>query len=489
MTEGTIVTFYSYKGGVGRTLALANVGALLCRWGYKVLCVDWDLEAPGLHLYFERWIHSTTASDGSSAQPGLTELIQAHVDGAKPNWADFLTEIRFPETDQPLQLMTAGRQDESYINRMQALDWSRLYEEHRLGNFLEALRAEWKKEFDFVLVDSRTGITDIGGICTVQLPDLLVLLFTANRQSLLGSLDVVRRAKQAHNSLPFDRAKLLVLPVATRFEVRVEYELAQQWLKTFATNLGPLYMEWAHRDVTAAELLNHTRVPYIPYWSFGEKLPVIEKGIDDPDDIGFSMATLAAFVAQHFSGSDVLVNNRDSFVLNAQKNGAFTGTGGSPPNKTFPPAKLFLSYSSEESELLTELKRHLGVLKQQGMVEVVGSTSVDPGWKLSEKDKEAWEHAEIILLLISASYFASDFLYGAEMKQALERHANGEAILIPIILKPTLWQETILANFQVLPPTGKAVASWSDQDEAFVQVVGGVLEAALRIRPMHLKTN
>lgn len=483
MTEGTIVTFYSYKGGVGRTLALANVGALLCRWGYKVLCVDWDLEAPGLHLYFEGWIDSETRSNGSRTQPGLTELIQAHVDGTKPKWNDFLTAVRFPETDQPLQLMTAGRQDESYINRMQGLDWSRLYEENHLGNFLEALRAEWKKEFDFVLIDSRTGITDIGGICTVQLPDLLVLLFTANKQSLVGSLDVVQRAKQAHSRLPFDRAKLLVLPVATRFEVRVEYELAQQWLKTFATELGPLYMEWAHRDVTAAELLNHTRVPYIPYWSFGEKLPVIEKGIDDPDDIGFSMATLTAFVAQHFSGSDVLVNNRDSFVLNAQKNGAFTGVGDSPPNKIFPPAKLFLSYSSEESELLTELKRHLGVLKQQGIVEVIGSSAVGQG----KPGERVLGDAEIILLLISASYLASDFLYGVEMKQALERHANGEAVIIPIILKPTLWQETVLANFQVLPPTGKAVASWSNQDDAFVQVIRGVREAALRIRPMRLK--
>jgi MinD-like ATPase involved in chromosome partitioning or flagellar assembly len=51
-TEGTVVTFYSYKGGVGRTFALANVATLLALWGYRILCVDWDLEAPGLSLYF-----------------------------------------------------------------------------------------------------------------------------------------------------------------------------------------------------------------------------------------------------------------------------------------------------------------------------------------------------------------------------------------------------------------------------------------------------
>ena len=52
MAEGTVLTFYSYKGGVGRSMALANVAALLSLLNFKVLCVDWDVEAPGLHLYF-----------------------------------------------------------------------------------------------------------------------------------------------------------------------------------------------------------------------------------------------------------------------------------------------------------------------------------------------------------------------------------------------------------------------------------------------------
>ncbi len=58
MSEGTIITFYSYKGGVGRTFALANIAALLSTWGYKVLCIDWDLEAPGLHFYFQSWMNA-----------------------------------------------------------------------------------------------------------------------------------------------------------------------------------------------------------------------------------------------------------------------------------------------------------------------------------------------------------------------------------------------------------------------------------------------
>jgi MinD-like ATPase involved in chromosome partitioning or flagellar assembly len=68
VVDGTAITFYSYKDGVGRTLALANVAAALAGWGYRVLCVDWDMEAPGLSYYFRSW------TDASSF--GLVELIE-----------------------------------------------------------------------------------------------------------------------------------------------------------------------------------------------------------------------------------------------------------------------------------------------------------------------------------------------------------------------------------------------------------------------------
>lgn len=485
MTEGSVVTFYSYKGGVGRTLALANVGALLCRWGYKVLCVDWDLEAPGLHLYFESWIKTTPTQDVSVSHPGLTELIQAHVEGQHPKWRDFVTNVRFPKINQSLSLMTAGRQDHFYIERMQALDWKRLYEEHQLGNFLEALRNEWKEEFDFVLVDSRTGITDIGGICTVQLPDHLVLLFTANLQSLRGSLEVVNRAKQSRHSLPFDRAKLLVLPVATRFEARVEYEMAQQWLKKFATELGPLYAEWAHKDVTAEDLLNNTRLPYIPYWSFGEKLPVIEKGTSDPEDIGFSLETLTALVAQKLSYSDLLVKNRDSFVMNARKNGDLTKGSDSTSIKAAPPPKLFISYSAQDFEWLKKLEKHIGVLWHQRIVDMLIGNSVE---HFTDTEVKYLEQADITLLLVSSSFLASGFVYGAEMKRMFDRHTAGEAMVIPVILSPALWQETPIGQLQSLPLNGIPVTNWSNQDEALVQVVRGVREAAARATSLRRKS-
>ncbi|MGH9803191.1 MAG: toll/interleukin-1 receptor domain-containing protein, partial [Blastocatellia bacterium] len=397
------------------------------------------------------------------------ELIQDYVDGKRPRWLDFLTEVRFSDAPHPLMMMTAGKQDQSYVQRMQALDWKRLYDEHQLGSFLEMLRSEWKEAFDFVLIDSRTGITDIGGICTVQLPDLLMLLFTANLQSLRGSLDVVERAKRTRNKLPFDRAKLLVLPVATRFEMRVEYELAQQWLKTFATELRAIYSEWVHKDVAAEDLLNHTRVPYIPFWSFGEKLPVIEKGTDDPDDMGFSLETLAALVAQKFSYSDVLVRNRDSFVSAVKKRAGLNGSLEKSGTKTGPALRIFISYSHKDKSLLDELLVHLAPMMRDGMIEVSSDSQISAGESWEDALSARLEEADIILALISPDFLASKFVE-IEMTRARQRSDSGEARVIPIVVRPSHWQNSPFARFQASPRDGKPVALWHSRDEAWLEV-------------------
>ena len=215
---------------------------------------------------------------------------------------------------KPVTFMNSGVQDETYVDRMQRLDWETMYKRLSMGQFLEELRTEWKEVFDFVLIDSRTGVTDTGGICTVQLPDILVAFVSTNTQSLQGTLDVVRRAKVRRGDLPFDRGALLVLPVLTRLETRTEYNLVQEWTDTIARDFHSLYAEWAHREVKIPDLIKHTRIPYVPYWSFGEKLPVVEKGTTDPEDIGFALETLTALVAHRLQDTNLLVRNRDSYV-------------------------------------------------------------------------------------------------------------------------------------------------------------------------------
>lgn len=314
-TEGSLITFYSYKGGVGRTFALANIATLLAKWNFRVLCIDWDLEAPGLHLYFKPWIDEPKC--------GLAEMISDLAAQKRVQWQDYLTRVEELSGKGELSLLCAGRLSDDYYERMQSLVWEDLYAEYNLGMVLEELREEWKTHYDFVLIDSRTGITDIGGICTVQLPDFLVLLATANQQNLDGIKRITQLVKKQRDRLPVDRAQLLMLPVITRFEARIEYELGQMWLDKFAQELKPLYAPWLHQNLfhngRIRELLNHTRIPSVPYWSFGERLPVIEKGTTDHDDIGFAFETLAALLAQHLNGTERLLHDRDAYISAVQR--------------------------------------------------------------------------------------------------------------------------------------------------------------------------
>jgi hypothetical protein len=211
---------------------------------------------------------------------------------------------------------------------------------------------------------------------------------------------------------------------------------------------------------------------------------VVEKGTSDSEDIGFSLETLSALVAQKFSYSEVLVSNRDSFVSSAQKNGALVSSSPSVSIKSVSPAKLFISYSLQDKLLYRELETHLRSLQHQGVIEPWVSGSNDRAAVTDAQfssDLKRLAEAEIILLLVSPSYLASDFLYGAEMKQIFEKHATGRAMVIPVLLKPCLWQETPLGKLQALPLNGKPVTSWSNQDEALVQVARGIQEAAVRV--------
>jgi MinD-like ATPase involved in chromosome partitioning or flagellar assembly len=180
---GLVATFYSFKGGVGRSFALASVASALAKWGFRVLAVDWDLDAPGLSSYFKL-----------GPQKGLFELIlqsREHQTSSSdsPNtasppereWRSAVAKPRLIALDGQLDVITAGRQDTDYVNALQEIRWKDLYEYEGFAKTLERWRAEWKEDYDFVLIDSRTGVTDIGALCTVHLPDILFVFFTANR--------------------------------------------------------------------------------------------------------------------------------------------------------------------------------------------------------------------------------------------------------------------------------------------------------------------
>jgi tetratricopeptide (TPR) repeat protein len=183
------VTFYSYKGGVGRTLALMNTAARLSRRGKSVFVIDFDLEAPGVDVF--------SASNAESTR-GLVEYISHYSEtGTVLPLKDFVSEL--PSSGHgKVHLLPAGRKDSEYQKLLARLNWKEFYATNNGFLFVENLKAAIRAEFapDYILVDSRTGLTDISGICTLQLPDLVVLMFGLNNQNLEGIAKIFRSIKK-----------------------------------------------------------------------------------------------------------------------------------------------------------------------------------------------------------------------------------------------------------------------------------------------------
>ena len=306
---GTVVTFYSFKGGVGRSFALSNIAVLLARWGYRVLTVDWDLEAPGLPAYFKPLLTSPPST-------GIIDLVDDFAASAQKPSAAYITELVLDEPGV-VHLLAAGGEDEDYARRVQSIDWAALYAQG-FADALELCRADWTEAYDFVLIDSRTGFADIASICTAHLPDHLVVLFTANDQSVGGAVNVVRRADKARDRMPYDRPQLTALPVLSRFDDRVEYERADSWHRKCTELTTPLFQNWLVRNVPPSLMLRHLTLPYVSYWSFGEQLPVLAERVPSASQIAYALETIAAVVAHKLDRSDLLADNRDAFVTAAQ---------------------------------------------------------------------------------------------------------------------------------------------------------------------------
>lgn len=181
-----VTTFYSFKGGVGRTMSLVNVGLELVKSGHRVLMVDFDLEAPGIETF------DLQKPKGSSA--GIVDYVSDYkATGVSPNVKNYLYESINEGYNGRLWIMPSGKHDKNYASKLNKINWDDLYKNDDGYLMMEDMKAQWKKSLNpnYVLIDSRTGHTDVGGICTRQLPDSVVILFVPNEQNLLGLEKVI----------------------------------------------------------------------------------------------------------------------------------------------------------------------------------------------------------------------------------------------------------------------------------------------------------
>ena len=139
--------------------------------------------------------------------------------------------------------------------------------------------------------------------------------------------------------------------------------------------------------------------------------------------------------------------------------------------------EVFYSYAHEDEVLLNKLKSHLSILRREGLITECYDRQIVPGTEWKHVIDDHINTASIILLLISPDFIASDYSYGVEMVQAMQRHKASDACVIPIILRPVDWTRAPFAELQALPTNARPVTTWSNRDKALVDIVKGVRRA------------
>lgn len=143
--------------------------------------------------------------------------------------------------------------------------------------------------------------------------------------------------------------------------------------------------------------------------------------------------------------------------------------------------RVFFSYSHADEDLRDQLEKQLAILKRLGLLETWHDRRIGAGNDFAGEIDNNLEASEIILLLVSADFLASDYCYDVEMKRALERHAQGQAIVIPVILRSCLWHQAPFGKLLATPRDGKPITQWPDMDTAFTEVAEAISAAAKRV--------
>lgn len=146
-------------------------------------------------------------------------------------------------------------------------------------------------------------------------------------------------------------------------------------------------------------------------------------------------------------------------------------------------SKIFFSYSHKDETLRDELEKHLSILKRQGLIETWHDRRIDAGGDFSQEISNHLEDADIILLLVSSDFLASDYCYDMEMKRAMDRHERGEAVVIPVILRPCSWHGAPFGKLLAATIDGRAITKFPTLDDGFLEVTSAIEKAVKKILP------
>lgn len=353
MNNTQIYTFFSYKGGVGRSMATANIAIYLNWLGYKVLVMDCDLDAPGIEHYF------LTGHDLEKAKEkeGVVELLESISKGnslsgykndiikisprqflKKQNTNIFDNKYNFIDESElsELHLLTAGNKKDSYSKKVNSLNLSDFYGNNQILS-IDNLKSELREEYDFVLIDSRAGATFIGTVCNVLLGDRSIML-TSLMQAGFDSTKRMEKffdnekneVKEYIYPLVLGDDKLYVEPKASlilpsRVDDKIQI-LLEKWIKLFnlefeAVNKKVFGFSGTINIRSLELLMSRLRFDYVSDWAYGENLPALIKPNLAYHSLQNAYFTLTLLMVNDFKNPEILLN--DLTTIEYRKLGSF----------------------------------------------------------------------------------------------------------------------------------------------------------------------
>lgn len=332
-----IITFYSFGGGTGKSMALANIAVMLGRQHKSTLIVDFDFEAPSLWRYFQDLQPDLDGHDG------MLEMLMAQSRsgrGKAVDWHEYVVPLNLG--DCTISLITAGKIDDYYSNRMLNFSWTDFYQAGG-DEFIELLYNQWAESYDIVLIDSHAGITRTGGICTIALPDAIVPFILANYQSVEGVLRVLAGIQISRQILSQDRPPALVMPILSRIDVHTDSLLAREWLDQICQGFESFYSAWMPTGVRPRAILEKTMLRHVPSLGVGQQLIALREEHADSGQLVHSYKCITQLISTRFQAA-----------------AAVAGVVGENPDvRNYLTGHVFISYVREDSSKVDSLQHSL----------------------------------------------------------------------------------------------------------------------------------
>lgn len=299
-------------------MALANVAWVLATNRKRVLVLDWDLEAPGLHRYFRPFL----IDQQLQSSDGLIDFVLNFADAAiappptdkplEPDWyfphADitrYALSVNFSgfPPGGSIDFIPAGRQGATYATRVNSFNWQNFYERLGGGAFIEKAKSFMRENYDYILVDSRTGVSDTSGICTVQMPDALAVCFTYNNQSIEGAAAIARSSREGRRAIAsqLGTSSFPVFPIPTRVEQAEHLKLRsrQRYARTHFEDL-------VDTSIDREAYWKAVEIPYVPYYGYEETLAPFSDNPGDPKSLLGAIVRVTQYLIAAHSPSETI---------------------------------------------------------------------------------------------------------------------------------------------------------------------------------------